>query len=110
MSKGVDARKSKIWLWGSIVSALVPWAGSLWIRYVYESYPIETVVYQTGEVNRNIGQMSGVLALVCVLSLAVIVAALFLVTGRSKLVAVVALISTLYVGYTAWFSYSLLMG
>lgn len=101
-------KKSQLWLWGSVASAIVPWIGALWIRSVHQSYSIDELVRRTGMINGHVSQMSGKLVLVCVVCLIVAATALFFVKGKRKLIVVAALLSTIYVGYIALFSYTLL--
>ena len=56
---GGESKKSKRWLGSSIVGAIIPWIGVWWIEMVHNSYPIEWVVANTGEVNASLSRMYG---------------------------------------------------
>lgn len=101
MGKKVDkVSTSKMWLVASIVATLVPWVGNFIIGSLY---PVD------GLHNNEISQASGILTLTSLAALILILVALFHVKGKSKLIVIVGIASTLYVGYLAFFSYTWLM-
>lgn len=66
-------------------------------------------VADIAKINGNISKMSGALTLVSLIALVLIVIALFHVKGKLKLIVIAGIVSTIYVGYMAFFSYTLLM-
>lgn len=102
-------KNSKLWLRIAVVAALAPWVGNLLISKFYQPYSMDMSVADIAKINGNISKMSGALTLVSLIALVLIVIALFHVKGKLKLIVIAGIVSTIYVGYMAFFSYTLLM-
>ena len=92
-----EASSKNVWAWASVATALSPWAGNFLISLLYPA---------DAENRDEIRQASGIIFLVSVMALIVALTALVKVRGRLKIVVLLTVVPTIFIGYLALFSHT----